>query len=81
MDKVVIEALMGGCVVFSTNPATAEGLGLEWFWDGSLDDEAATKIVTMAKHGIPVGVRARVAKQYSLTAFIDRCCVMMSNLR
>lgn len=81
LDKVVIEALMGGCVVFSTNPATAEGLGLEWFWDGSLDDEAAAKIVGMAKHDLPVGLRARIAKQYGLTAFIDRCCTMMANLR
>jgi glycosyltransferase involved in cell wall biosynthesis len=78
LDKVVIEALMAGCAVFSTNAATAEGLGEEWVYRGVLDDDAVMQAIKLAKQTIPFEIRAEATKRFGLTSFIDRLCRMMS---
>lgn len=80
LDKVVIESLMAGCAVMSTNQATAEGLGAEWLWNDSLDDTAAAEALKRAREGVSSETRQKISRQYGLTSFIDRLCKMMFNL-
>lgn len=80
LDKAPIQALMAGCAVFSTNPATAEGLGTEWFWSGPLDDAAAREALDRAQRGVSSECRQKITSQYGLTSFIDRLCKTMTVL-
>lgn len=80
LDKVAIEALATGCAVFSTNPATGDGLGKEWLWEGILDAFAVTEVMQRAKQGVSSETRQRIAHRYSLTIFVDRLCKMLSGL-
>lgn len=80
LDKVAIESLAAGCSLFSTNTATREGLGDQWFWGGPLDDQAAAEVVKRAHEGVSSSERARIVSRFDLTAFIDRLCKSMSVL-
>lgn len=78
LDKVAIEALASGCAIFSTNPATREGLGGQWFWDGSLNDLAASEAIKRAYNGVSPSERARIASRFNLVSLVDRLCKMMA---
>lgn len=80
LDKVVIEALVSGCVVFSTNSATEEGLGSVWYWRGALDNVAAARAIELAIYGVSSDIRIKTMKRYDLTSFIDRLCTMMLSI-
>lgn len=78
LDKVAIEALASGCAVFSTNPASRDGLGDRWFYSGDLDDSAAAEAVRRAREGVTNEERKRIADQYDLSILIDRLVKLMS---
>lgn len=69
LDKVVLEALCAGCPVFSTNPATAEGAGGQWFWSGELDTMAIDRAIALADGGVSGTERAQMALNVGLDQF------------
>lgn len=72
LDKVVIEALASGCPVFSTNPATVEGMGKQWGWQGDLDDGAAAEALQRLIQGVSPEERRGIGYVFALRPFIDR---------
>lgn len=72
LDKVVPEALACGCPLFSTNPATEEGVGEAWYWKGPLDEHAARHAVEGMKRGVSDDERLRILQRYELHAFIGQ---------
>lgn len=72
LDKVVPEALAAGCPVFSTNQATAEGVGEKWFWGGRLDESAAAEALRRLAAGVDPAERAHIASTFALTPLIQR---------
>lgn len=78
LDKVVIESLATGCPVFSTNAATAEGLGEKWHWTGALNETAATHARTLLTQGVTLSERQHVATSFALDALINRLVQKLS---
>lgn len=72
LDKVVFEALASGCPVFSTNPATAEGVGVCWYWNGALDESAALRAIQMMQGGVSGEEQQRIRDCFELHRFIEK---------
>lgn len=78
LDKVVIEALASGCPVLSTNLATKEAFGSDWYWDRSLDTIASDHALSLLKNGVLDSTRRKISTLYNLNHFWKKVLPFLS---